>query len=120
MSRPRFLAIACVAVLLGAVLWTALHLQWHSGSEVVVLAASAAGQRLDARMEMVFPSGAVAVNHATAEELCALHGVGMAQAKAILLELEANGAFVFPEDLLSVKGIGVKKLAGMVDDIRLD
>ena len=111
--------IVCVAILLGAAVWTALHLNWRSGGEVAVLAASAAGQKENARMELVFPSGAVAVNQATVEELCALRGVGMAQAEAILLERETNGAFVFPEDLLSVKGIGVKKLAGLIGDIRL-
>ena len=71
-------------------------------------------------MSVQFPDGEIAVNDATAEALCALPGVGMVQAEAIIAEREANGRFVFPQDLLAVKGIGEKKLAGLLEQIRLD
>ena len=71
-------------------------------------------------MPIRFPSGEIAVNDAATEALCALPGVGMAQAEAIIAEREANGRFVFPQDLLAVKGIGEKKLAGLLEQIRLE
>ena len=58
------------------------------------------------------PNGAVAVNTADADELCALFGIGESLAAEIIAERERNGAFYLPEDLLSVRGIGPKKLAG--------
>ena len=43
-------------------------------------------------------------------ELTELPGVGETIAGMILDERETNGLFVYPEDLLAVKGIGPKKL----------
>ena len=49
-------------------------------------------------------------NMGSAEELEGLPGVGPATAEAILHERQENGLFVYPEDLMAVKGIGEKKL----------
>ncbi len=64
--------------------------------------------------------GKMAVNTATLEELQALPGVGPAMAQAIIAERETNGPFGFPEDLLNVKGIGPKKLDGLMSHITLE
>ena len=65
--------------------------------------------------ELTLPSGTVSVNSAGLYELTELPGVGETLAQAILDEREANGPFRVPEDLLSVKGIGAKKLAQFRD-----
>ena len=59
-----------------------------------------------------WPRGTVNVNTADEPTLCSLYGVGPALASAILADRQQNGAYRFPEDLLSVKGIGVKTLNG--------
>ena len=103
-----------------ALAWGAWHLNWQNPGEAAVLEAPLAKERAGQRMAVSFPQGTVAVNTATVEELCQLRGVGTVQAEAIIAEREANGAFTFPEDLLNVKGIGPKKLADMMEQIRLD
>ena len=59
--------------------------------------------------------GLVNINTATAEELCALPGVGEATAAAIVEDREGNGTYSSPEDLMRVSGIGEKKFAKMRD-----
>ncbi len=49
-------------------------------------------------------------NTGNAEELSVLPGIGPSTAEAILQEREGNGPFQYPEDLISVKGIGEKKM----------
>ena len=49
-------------------------------------------------------------NAASVEELCSLPGVGEKTANAFIEEREENGPFIFPEDMLAVRGIGEKKL----------
>ena len=61
------------------------------------------------------PDGTIAVNSADLYELTELPGVGETIAQAIIDEREQNGPFRVPEDLLSVRGIGPKKLAGFRD-----
>ncbi len=59
----------------------------------------------------------VDINHATAEELTALPGIGPKKARAIVEYREANGPFAKPDDLLLVNGIGPATLEGMLDDL---
>lgn len=61
--------------------------------------------------ESAAQEGKIDINHATADELDALPGIGAAKAKAIVAEREAGGAFGSADDLLRVKGIGPKMLA---------
>jgi competence ComEA-like helix-hairpin-helix protein len=56
------------------------------------------------------PDGMVRINDAEMEELVLLPGIGETLAAEILQEKRNNGPFSYPEDLLSVRGIGVKKL----------
>lgn len=63
--------------------------------------------------------GAVDVNRASADELDALPGVGPSIAQRIIDERDQNGPFHYPEDLLSVHGIGQKTLEKLRDQILL-
>jgi competence protein ComEA len=66
------------------------------------------------------PAGSpVNVNTATLEELDTLPGVGPAIARRILDYRREHGPFQRPEDLLQVSGIGEKKLAAMLDRVRV-
>ncbi|MBI4177822.1 ComEA family DNA-binding protein [bacterium] len=61
------------------------------------------------------------LNHATAEELNSLPGVGKATAQAILDYREARGCFESIEDLKNVKGFGGgAKYESLKDHIRVD
>ena len=61
--------------------------------------------------------GGVNINIAGLEELMTLPGIGEARARAIIEDREANGPFVYPEELIRVKGIGEGILAGLLDQI---
>ncbi len=59
------------------------------------------------------------INHASAEELLALNGIGEVIAGRIVEFRANNGLFTKPEDLLNVSGIGPKKLEGCIDQIKV-
>ncbi len=51
----------------------------------------------------------VNINTASAEQIAeSLKGVGLSKAEAIVAYREANGAFVHVDELVNVKGIGVR------------
>ncbi len=53
----------------------------------------------------------VNVNTATAEEIAAnLKGIGLSKAKLIVAYREANGSFLHVDELVNVKGIGIKTI----------
>lgn len=60
------------------------------------------------------------LNTATAEELCALNGVGPKLAEKILAHREASGPFKSPKDLEKVPGIGKKKLDAILPGVIFD
>lgn len=62
-------------------------------------------------------AGLLNLNAATAEQLDELKGIGPSKAKAIVSYREQNGPFRSVEDLLNVKGIGEKLLAGIRADV---
>jgi competence protein ComEA len=56
-------------------------------------------------------SEAVNVNKASAEEIAdSLKGVGISKAEAIVAYREANGSFVHVDELVNVKGIGIRTI----------
>jgi competence protein ComEA len=66
-------------------------------------------------------SGAVNINTATAEELAtALKGVGQVKAEAIVRYREANGAFTDIDELVNVKGIGLRTVDMNREFIKLE
>ena len=68
----------------------------------------------------VFAGQPVNVNTATAEELSqGLDGVGMSKAEAIVEYRTANGPFKHADELVNVKGIGLKTVDRNRDFIRL-
>jgi competence protein ComEA len=62
-------------------------------------------------------AGRLDLNRATAAELDELKGIGPSKAQAIVEDRESNGFFSSVEDLLRVKGIGEKLLAGIKDSV---
>ena len=93
------------------------HLRMPNSTETFCLTASRALSRMDERMERSMPSGPVDINRAGVDELDTLPGVGPAIAQRIVEERDAGGPFHYPEDLLSVKGIGEKTLDKLRDQI---
>ena len=109
------LALLILAIL--AVAWPAARQAWlQRRTERAVYTASG---RTAALPEIRLPDGTVDVNSADLYELTELHGIGESLAQAILDEREAHGPFRYPEDLLAVRGIGAKKLAGFRDTLDL-
>jgi len=53
-------------------------------------------------------AGKININNATVEELMKLEKVGSKYAQRIIEYREKNGPFKLPEDIMKVKGIGVK------------
>ena len=54
-------------------------------------------------------AGPVNINTASAEEIAeALKGIGLSKAESIVAYRESNGAFVHADELVNVKGVGLK------------
>ncbi len=98
--------IGCL-LLSGAVLAAGCCLRFTGGGRGASFSASGRSGSFSAPP---LPDGTVCVNLADAEELVALPGIGETMARLIVEEREAHGPFRYPEDLLSVKGIGSAKL----------
>ena len=60
------------------------------------------------------------VNTASADELCAIKGVGPKLAEKILAFRSQKGPFSGPQDLEKVPGIGKKKLEGLLQGVIFD
>ncbi|MCF0216144.1 MAG: helix-hairpin-helix domain-containing protein [Fibrobacteraceae bacterium] len=60
------------------------------------------------------------INQASAEELCALKGVGPKLAERIIAFRNASGPIKTPSDLEKVPGIGKKKLEGILQGVIFD
>ncbi|MGI6036751.1 MAG: ComEA family DNA-binding protein [Limnochordia bacterium] len=60
------------------------------------------------------------INRANVELLCTLPGIGPVLAERIIAYREEQGEFKEPEELINVSGIGAKKLAGLLDLIRVE
>jgi len=108
------------AMLIGlAAAMVAAHLRLPHSTQNWRMEVSSAAVRSGEIMPVDLPQGDVDVNHASAEELTALTGVGPSLAQEIIAEREANGDFHYPEDLINVKGIGEKTLERMREQLRL-
>lgn len=59
----------------------------------------------------VWAAGPVNVNTASAEEISEnLKGIGLTKAQLIVAYREANGSFLHADELVNVKGIGLKTI----------
>ena len=112
--RETVLLVCLGIILLGIAVYAAL-----SGGQTAIVVFQAQGGALEAA-KPALPDGEINVNTADRDTLMQLKGVGETIAAEIIKEREANGPFRFPADLLAVKGIGIKKLEGMLPHIRLD
>ena len=66
-------------------------------------------------------AGEININTATAEELASeLKGVGLNKAKAIVAYREQHGLFNSPDELSSVKGIGLRTVDLNRDSIKYE
>jgi len=58
---------------------------------------------------MAWAADPVNVNTASAEEISqSLKGIGLSKAQAIVAYREANGSFMHADELVNVKGIGIR------------
>ena len=119
MKSAFFRRGTALLLLLGLALLAIAVLAVLGGERAAVSVFAARGDALYA-VQPPIPSGEINVNTANAQTLEKLPGVGEAIAGEIIKEREANGPFHYPEDLKAVKGIGEKKLEGMLPHIRLD
>jgi competence protein ComEA len=72
-------------------------------------------------MASAWAAQAVNVNTATAAEIAEnLKGVGLSKAQKIVEYREANGSFVHIDELVNVKGIGIKTVDQNREFIRLN
>ena len=110
------LTAGLMIVLAAALIFT--HLQMDKPS-AFRLHASEASLRQEEKMTFPWPEGDVDINAGDVQELDRLYGVGPAIAQSIIEERETNGAFLFPEDLLAVRGIGQKTLDKLWNQIFL-
>lgn len=62
----------------------------------------------------------IPINKASADDLCALNGVGPKLAEKIIAFREAHGPFKKPEDLQKVPGIGKKKSEKLLQGVIFD
>lgn len=102
--------LPCLGLLLCATLLVCPLLGRHETADIY----AASGRTLFLG-EIALPDGIVPVNDADLYELTELPGIGETLGQRIIDERETGGPFVYPEDLLAVRGIGEKTLDGIRD-----
>ena len=114
----RMLAWSCIGLCIALAGWMLMcHLKPVPAA--YLLSASGASQRQGQKMDVPWPNGSINPNDACLEELNRLPRIGPVTAANIVAERIAHGSFVFPEDLLSVRGIGPVTLQSLWEDLRL-
>ncbi|MGN0763994.1 MAG: ComEA family DNA-binding protein, partial [Aristaeellaceae bacterium] len=114
-AAHRFAQKAMAGILLAAcalLLILSVILSYH---EKRADAFAASGRRAAAVTAIPLPDGDVDVNGGDLTEVTHLPGVGPVLGRAILEERGLHGPYYYPEDLLDVRGIGDKTLAGLRD-----
>ena len=116
MSDFRRTAVGCILLLVGLLLCVLPDLFLESRNSTY-FRASVDSWRLTGPVE-TWQAGPIRINAADTDELLNIPGVGETFASLIVSEREQNGAFHYPEDLISVRGIGPKsvdKMRNMID-----
>lgn len=98
------LAIVCIALMATAA--------WAGRRQPQTLHRTSAGHRVPEVSPIPRKVGAVHVNSDSLQEIMRLPDVGEVTAQAVVDERALHGDYQYPEDLLSVRGIGQKTLAG--------
>ena len=116
--RQHLRLALCAALALCAVGLAAAGL---SGSKPAVQPAAftATGREAAPAGAVPLPHGTIDINSGDLYELTELPRVGEVIGQAIIDNREAYGPFRYPEDLLSVRGIGEKTLEGFRDMLDL-
>ena len=111
----RLLALMLALLAFGLI---AVHLRMPNAAQSWRIPSHAAARGHE-QMPLPMPEGEVDINTASEEELDTLPGIGPALAQRIIEERTEKGLFHYPEDLLSVYGIGEKTLSKLYDLICL-
>lgn len=111
----RLLAMLLALLAFGLI---AAHLHLPNAAQSWRVSPHAAARKQE-KMPLSMPEGEVDINTASEAELDTLPGIGPALAQRIISQREENGLFHYPEDLLSVYGIGEKTLDKLYDLICL-
>lgn len=112
-------SVAGLALLTASVLLLAVTVCGMARPAAEDMSFAASGRQAEVRAVELLRGGGVNVNTAPAEELMTLPGIGPVLAQAIIDERTARGSFHYPEDLIAVKGIGPKTLAGLIGKVTL-
>lgn len=115
----RALAWVAAALLMIAAAVIAGQLRPDHNTTSFTLPAPEAAYRAEERMPLERPDGQVDPNTDDLEQLMLFEGIGPELAQRIVDERMANGPFIYPEDLLNVRGIGVKTFEKLRHQIRL-
>lgn len=115
-SRGKYLlaallATACIGLMAASVL-TSLDSRAQTRY-------TASGRTMEAARRIALPAGPVDVNHGDLTEIMELPGVGEKIGMAVMEERALHWLFYYPEDLLEVRGIGEKTLAGFRNMLKL-
>ena len=92
-----------------------LMLHWQDDEALMFVRASV--KPAASAVPYAWPSGTVNVNTADFDTLQTLSGINRSQIQALLDDREMRGPFDFPEDLISVKGIGEKTLQKIYEQL---
>lgn len=114
-AAAALILIVSVCALIGARLKPA-----HNRESLLITAAPAASRAAARLAPVLRATGNVNVNQADADGLVAVNGIGPALAELIIAEREANGRFRYPEDLLTIRGIGRATLIKLLPQITLE
>jgi competence ComEA-like helix-hairpin-helix protein len=112
MSRRAWAGVFLSLLMAAGFFWIALHWQ---GNPVQYVRETI--KPVTSIEPYTLPGGTVDVNTADFETLRTLDGISKSQIEALLTDRAENGAFDYPEDLISVKGIGEKTLLNIYDQL---
>lgn len=112
MTRKAWAGVFLALLTAAGVFWIALHWQVET-----VQYLSETLRPVTSVAPYAWPAGTVNVNTAGFDTLRTLDGISDSQIEALLKDRAKNGAFDYPEDLVSVKGIGEKTLSKIYDQL---
>lgn len=116
MSKAK--TVGGILLLTAAVLFTGVGLFSRPPKKEILMRATSFADAEPTPVS-VQTTGRIRVNQCAAEELETLKGIGPALAAAWIAEREKD-PFFYPEDLLEIKGIGIKKLESVLAELSFE